>query len=434
MPEPAWSSRRITTAVSIGTFITGYDSLLYGYFASIFAEQFFPGSDPVAALLYTFAIFAVGFAVRPLGGIVFGHIGDRLGRRAALTGSILVMATATLGIGTLPTYRTAGAWAPVLLLLCRLLQGFAMGGEYIGANVLIVEHAAAGRTGRRLSANQVAGYLGISAGGATGLLLAQGLGAADLAAWGWRLPFLGAVPLGLMGLYLRWHVPDSPAFTAGRIKRHAFPLAAAFRQVPGGILIYSGWIAMVGLGGYLLHGYLASYLIRVVGLSPAEAFLANFVSVVTLAAAALTGGYLVDRYEPAVVGTTAAAGVALLAVPCFLVIQRGTVAAAILGEIPLAACLGVAATFGATLTASQFPVDVRYTAAAFAHNATVTLFGGTAPYVSTWLIARTGSPTVPAWYLGGMALVGVTVGCVVLARTRAAVTRRTLASAPPTPR
>ena len=421
MPEPDASSRRITMAVSLGTFIAGYDSLLYGYFASILATQFFPRSDPTAALLNTFLIFAVGFAVRPLGGIVFGHIGDRLGRQSALVGSIMVMALATLGIGLLPTYHSVGAWGPALLVVCRLLQGFAVGGEYVGANVLIVEHATSGRTGQRISANQVAGYLGISAGAATGLVMARTLTTADLSAWGWRLPFLAAVPLGLIGMYLRWRIPDSPAFASGRIERHAFPLAVAFRRVRGGMLIYGGWLAMVGLGGYLLHGYLASYLIRVVGLTPAQAFGANLVTVVSLAVGALAGGYLVDRYEPAAVGTAAAVGVAVLAVPGFLVIQRGTVVAAALGQIPLALCLGVAATFGATLMASLFPVDVRYTASAFAHNVTVTLFGGTAPYVSTWLIAHTGSPTAPAWYLTGMALVGISVGGIVLARSRVGV-------------
>jgi MFS transporter, MHS family, proline/betaine transporter len=423
----------VVLAVSIGTLIEGYDSLLYGYFASIFAQQFFPRSDPTAALLSTFAIFAVGFAIRPLGGIVFGHLGDRLGRRSALSASILLMAVASLAIGLLPTYESVGAWAPALLLVCRLMQGFSVGGEYVGANVLILEHSAAQQSGRSVSANQVAGYLGISCAGATSLLLASTMSRADLTAYGWRLPYLAAVPLGIIGLYLRLRVPDSPEFETGRVKRQSFPLAAAFRLAPRGMLIYGGWFAMVGLGGYLLHGYMASYLIREVGLSPAQAFGANLAAVLTLAAGALTGGYLVDKRQPALVAIVSAVAIAAVAVPGFLLVQRGTVAAAILGQIPLAACVGVAATFGATLVRTQFPPEVRYTGAGLAHNVSVTLFGSTAPYVSTWLIARTGSPISPAWYVSGMALVGLAVGLVLLARTRAAVTAGSPVVAPPTP-
>ncbi|WP_051809619.1 MFS transporter [Actinoplanes subtropicus] len=408
-------------AAAIGTFIEGYDSLLYGYFASILALHFFPPGDPTAALLNTFAIFAVGYVIRPLGGIVFGHVGDRLGRRSALAGSILLMAVATLGIGLLPTYATAGALAPALLLACRLVQGFSVGGEYVGANVFILEHARVGRSGRWVSSNQVAGYVGISAAGATSLLLARALGTADLTAWGWRIPFFAAVPLGLLGLYLRWRVPDSPVYAAGEVRTPAFPLAAALRRVPRGILLYGGWFAVVGLGGYLLHGYLASYLIKVVGLSPAQAFGANLVAVLTLAVGAVTGGFLVDRYRPATVGLISAIGIGVLVVPCFLLIQRGTVASAVLGQIPIAACLGVAATFGATLSLSLFPAEVRFTASGVAHNVTVTLFGSTAPLVSTWLIARTGSASAPAWYLAGMTLVGVTVAVVLLSAGRARV-------------
>jgi MFS transporter, MHS family, proline/betaine transporter len=423
----------VVLAASIGTLIEGYDSLLYGYFASIFALQFFPRSDPTAALLNTFLIFAVGFAVRPLGGIVFGHVGDRFGRRSALAGSILVMAFATLGIGVLPTYAQVGALAPALLLVCRLMQGFSVGGEYVGANVLILEHSSANRSGRSVSANQIAGYLGISCAGATSLVLANVLSREDLTAWGWRLPFFAAVPLGVMGLYLRLRIPDSPDFEAGRVRRQSFPLATAFRLAPRGMLLYGGWFAMVGLGGYLLHGYLASYLIRVVGLSPAQAFGANLAAVLTLAVGALAGGYLVDKRPPAMVAILSAVAIAAVAVPGFLLIQRGTVLAAILGQIPLAACLGIAATFGATLSLTQFPTEVRYTAAGLAHNVSVTVFGSTAPYVSTWLIARTGSPIAPAWYVSGMALVGLAVGLILLARARGVVSAGRPVVAPPTP-
>jgi len=402
-------SRRVVIAASAGTAIESYDLLLYGFFATTFAQLFFPRSDPTAALLNTFAIFAVGFAARPLGGIVFGHLGDRLGRRTALVASILVMAGAALAIGLLPTYRDVGVWAPLLLLFCRVLQGFSAGGELIGANILILEHASAGRVGRSVSPNVVAVQAGSAAAAATGLVLSRTLSAAQLASWGWRLPFLAAVPLALVALYLRLRVPDSPAFRDADARRQSFPLGAAMRTAKRGMLIYGGWMAMIGLGGFLLVAYITSYLVRVIGLGPAGAFGATLAGLAALAAGVIAGGYLVDRYPPRPVALIAAGGVLVTVVPSFLIVQQGSVVAAILGLVIWAVCLGVASTFGATLSLSLFSAEMRYTATGFAHNVSVTLFGSTAPYVCTWLIARTGNPIVPAWYLVVVALLSLTV-------------------------
>lgn len=414
--DAAPDSRRTTLAVSIGTFIAGYDNLLYGYFATVFAVVFFPPGNSTAGLINTFLIFAVGFAMRPLGGIVFGHIGDRLGRRPALVASILSMALGTLGIGLLPTYASIGLWAPALLLGCRLLQGFSVGGEYVGANVMILEHAEQERSGRRVSANTVAGYLGIAAAGSTSLLLATVLTESQLTSWGWRLPFFFALPLVGVGLYLRLRIPDSPEFQAAVVKRVRFPLGAALRHGWRGILVYGGWISMVGLGGYVLHSYMASYLKTVVGMDSAGAFGANLAAVAILASGAVLGGILVDRYPPWIVGFAAALGVALTVVPGFMIISHGSVTAAILGQSMWGLCLGIAATLGSTLTKSQFPVEMRYTATAFAHNVTVTLFGTTAPYLSAFLIDRTGNRLIPAWYLVIMACVAMTVAVTALRR------------------
>jgi MHS family proline/betaine transporter-like MFS transporter len=408
------ASRRTTLAVSVGTFIAGYDNLLYGYFATVFAVVFFPPGDPTAGLIKTFLIFAVGFAVRPLGGMFFGHIGDRIGRRPALVASILSMALGTLGIGLLPAYASIGLWAPALLLGCRLLQGFSVGGEYVGANVMILEHAEKERSGRRVSANTVAGYLGIAAAGSTSLLLATVLTEEQLMSWGWRLPFFFALPLVGVGLYLRLRIPDSPEFRAAAAKRVRFPLGAALRHGWRGILVYGGWIVMVGLGGYVLHTYMASYLKTVVGMDSAGAFGANLAAVAILAIGAVLGGILVDRYPPWIVGFAAALGVALTVVPGFMIIRHGSVVTAILGQAMWGVCLGVAATLGSTLTKSLFPVEMRYTATAFAHNVTVTLFGTTAPYVSAFLIDRTGNRLAPAWYLVIMACVAMTTAVTAL--------------------
>ncbi|HEX8631718.1 MAG TPA: MFS transporter, partial [Catenuloplanes sp.] len=206
--------RRVVAAASFGTFVELYDVVVYGYFATVLAAQFFPRQDPTAALLATFAIFAVGFFVRPIGAIIFGHIGDRVGRRPALASSLLLMTVATVAFGLLPTYASVGLLAPALLLLCRVLQGLSASAEVPGAQLFILEHAPAGRRGRAVAVNNAAGHLASAAAATVALVLSGLLSADQLAAWGWRLAFLIAAPIGLLGLYVRLRLLDSPAFLA----------------------------------------------------------------------------------------------------------------------------------------------------------------------------------------------------------------------------
>jgi MHS family proline/betaine transporter-like MFS transporter len=409
------AARRAVLATSIGSFVETFDLALYGYFAVILAGQFFPADDPAAALLATFGIFALGFAARPFGGMFFGHIGDRLGRRTAVVASILLMAAATLAISVLPTYGQVGTLASVLLLVCRLLQGFSIGGEVAGGNVFVLEHATPRWSGRAVAANLAAGTLGLAAASALSLLLATVLDEAALASWGWRLPFALAAPLGLVGVYLRLRVSDSPAFRrlledrAATAARRRFPLGHALRTAWRGMLVFGGFAAMVLLGSYLLIGYLPSYLTKVAGLSTSQAFAANVAAAVSLGAGALVGGYLVDRTSPRFAATVCAAGVIATVVPGFLVIQRGTLGAAVLGAACWAVFLGIGNVAGASLALHLFPVPIRYTATAFALNVTGAVFAGTGPYLSAWLVGRSGNTTAPAFYLTAVALVSLTV-------------------------
>jgi MFS transporter, MHS family, proline/betaine transporter len=206
-----------------------------------------------------------------------------------------------------------------------------------------------------VSVNQVAAQAGIAAAAVTSLVLARALSDAELASWGWRPPFLAAVPLALVGLYLRLRIPDSPAFRAIEARRPAFPLGAALRTAKRGMLIYGAGWAMLGLGASLLLAYMASYLIKVVGMDTADAFGVNLAAVVIWALGAIAGGYLADWYPARLVALALALGIALTAVPSFLIVQQGGVATAILGLAPWAACLGAASTFGFTLIVSQFP-------------------------------------------------------------------------------
>ena len=408
--------RRAVIAASAGNLIEAYDLLLYGYLAAVLAARFFPAGDPTAALLSTFAIFAVGFAVRPLGGLVFGHLGDRFGRRTALASSILLMGLGTVAIGVLPTYDTAGPAAALLLLACRLAQGFSVGGESVGAGLLVLEHAAEGREGRTGSVNLTAGYLGVAAASATGLLLTRTLTPAELAAWGWRLPFLAAAPMALIGLYLRLRIDDSPAFAEVRRERLQRPLAEAVRTAKRGMLVYAGWQMMVSLGGFLLFGFMTAYLIRVIHLAAADAFVAGLIAVLAVGVGAVAGGYLADRFPIRTVALAVAAGLALTVVPGFLLIGRGGLAAAVAGQVGWALFIGMSATISAVLAVRLFPVKVRYSASAIAYNLSTTAVGSTAPYVAAWLVARTGNPIAPAWYLAIVAAAGLATAAVGLRR------------------
>lgn len=397
--------RRAVLAISAGNFVEGYDLALYGYFAAYLAVQFFPPGNPTAALLSTFAIYALGLVVRPIGGVIFGHLGDRIGRRPALIGAMLMMAVATAGVGLLPTYRDAGLLAPILLLVCRVLQGLSIAGELVGANVMILEYARTRGAGRSVAVNQLAGSLGVATAATGGLILAQTLGRETLAAWGWRLPFLAAAVFAGVILYLRMRVSDSPVFRAPDLHRERFPLGRALRTAPRGILVYAGWTAMVALGGYLLFGFMPTYLARFVGLSPTETFATNLIAVLTLGLGATIGGYLVDRFSPRLVALVSAVGVAVTVLPGFLLIREGTVPSVIAGQVIWALFLSMGSTVNAVLSLSQFPAAVRYSGTGFAYNVAYALFGGTAPYVSTWLVTSTGNLLAPAIYLAVVALV-----------------------------
>ncbi|WP_158647628.1 MFS transporter [Actinoplanes sp. ATCC 53533] len=394
--------RRVVAAATTGTFVEVYDLLIYGYFASVLAEQFFPRQDPTAALLSTFAILALGSVVRPAGAVIFGHVGDRLGRRTALVASVLLMSGSTMALGLLPTYHTVGILAPVLLLVCRVLQGLSASGELTGANVLVFEHAPSDRRGRAVSIVNVAGNVGALTAAATGFALARSLEPEQLATWGWRLAFLVASLIGLVGLYVRTRVLDSPVFVAlgDAPKRDSAPIVRTLRTAKRRLLVLTVWTAAASLGGFMLVGFLPSYLIRVGRLSPADAFAANGLSIIVLGLSTMLGGYLVDRYPVRRVAIGVVVGAALAAVPAFLLIVRsGTFAGALIGQSLWAMFLGASGMLGAVLSMVLFPVPIRFTGTALASNLAVALVGSSAPYVSASLIAATGSPVSPAIYV-----------------------------------
>ena len=417
--------RRVVAAAAVGTFVELYDIWIFGYFAIFLAGQFFPKQNETAALLATFAIFAVGFVVRPIGGVVFGHVGDRIGRRAALASALLLMTFATVAFGLLPTYADVGMLAPVLLVTCRILQGLSASAEIPGAQILVLEHTPVERRGRAVALNNAMGNLGTAVAATVALVLAKTLSPDQLAGWGWRVAFLAAAPIGLVGWYVRARVMESPEFGAlGDRARRGTPLPQALRTSSRGMLVVTLWMAAVLLGGYLLGGFLPGYLVKIVGLSPDAAFTATVSTVVVSLLSILVGGYLIDRFPLRRVAIGAMTGLALTAVPTFLVITSyQTLTAAVLAQGVCAVFIGLTYTTGAMLSVTLFPAAIRFTATAVAVNLGVTTFASTGPYVATWLVATTGSASAPGIYLFAVAAAGLAAAVVGLPRRLAAASR-----------
>lgn len=261
--------RRVLRAGAIGNFIEYFDNALYAYFAVTIAKLFFPSDDPVAGLLATFAVFGIAFFIRPVGGIVFGHIGDRLGRKRQLILALLLMSLATTILGLLPTYDSVGVLAPILLVVVRLLQGFSVGGESTGAFVLVVEHSDTESRGRNTAPLIVSSVAGALFAAVAALILTAALPADSITGWGWRIPFLLAIPLGIVGVYLRLHIDDSEAYKeaakesaviSSEAEHRPMPLVEAFRTVPKQIFILFAWVSLQAAAGYITVGYMVSHL------------------------------------------------------------------------------------------------------------------------------------------------------------------------------
>ena len=398
---PSATMRRVITAAAIGNFVEWFDFAIYGFLATIIAKQFFPHEDPQAALLETFAVFAVAFALRPLGGLFFGRLGDRIGRKLTLAFTILLMAAATTVVGLLPTHAQAGLWAAVGLTLARCVQGFSAGGEYAGACAYVMEHSPPGRRATLGAFLPVSTFSAFAAAAVVAFALDAILGKDAMAEWGWRVPFIAAAPLGLIGMYLRSRLDESPTFDAQRpaVHQHHAPIAEALRSHGGVIACLSTFIAVTALSFYTFTTYFATYLQVVGGMTRSQSLL---VTVVALCAAVLLCP-LAGRYADAVgrrrTMMTVSGLVLLTVYPSFVLAQQGSLVLAIVGVTMQALAAVLSGVVTVVLLSESFPTRIRYTASAMAYNLAYTVFGGTAPLMATWLIGATGNRLAPAIYL-----------------------------------
>ncbi|WP_413454927.1 MFS transporter [Glutamicibacter sp. FR1] len=406
--------RKVITASFIGNFVEWFDYAAYGYLAVTIAAVFFPSDDPQAGLLMTFGVFALSFLVRPIGGFIWGHLGDKIGRREALSWSILLMTGATFCIALLPGYASIGFGAPLLLLALRLVQGFSAAGEYAGASAFLVEYAPANRRGLYAAvvpASTATGLLfgSLMAAGLTGLLSTE-----DLETWGWRIPFLLAAPLGLIGRYIRTKLEDSPAFVEASESGapESSPVGSLLKNHWRKLLQAAGAVLLNAVGFYVILSYMPTYLSEELGLDATRSYLATTVALLTYVGFIFLTGMLSDRFGRRRVLISASVLFVLFTVPAFMALESGNFLVIVLVQILLGAMLTLNDGTLPSYLAEMFPTKVRYSGFAVSFNLSNALFGGTAPFVATLLIATSGNVLAPGWYLMAAAVVSlVAVAC-----------------------
>lgn len=407
--QPSARSRRTAVVgATIGNFVEWYDYIIYGYFAAVLAREFFPSDDPVTSLLVSFTAFGVAYLVRPLGAIVLGTLGDRRGRRAVLSAIILVTSGGTFLIGCLPGYDGWGLAAPLTLVFLRLVQGFCAGGEYGGATAFMVENAPPHRRALYGSWQAATQGLAMLSGALIGAGLAAALTQADLDAWGWRIPFLLALPLGLVGLFLRLRMEDTPAFRAEQRNQslEASPMRAVLTTEWRSIVRASGIVTGWTTSTFLLI-FLPSYLPTAFGYSAAQALLAASAGLLVYTVGCPLVALVSDRIGRRPILLIASIGGAGTAFPVFLLFTTRTTVSAVFGFVLIGVVLACYGAAGSTAISELFATRTRYSALSLSYSVPVSLFGGFSPVVATGLYKATGSGTAPAFYVGAASLVAL---------------------------
>jgi len=410
---------KVIAAASIGNFVEWFDFAVYGFLATILTQEFFPRGHATVGLLQIFAVFAVAFAFRPLGAIVFGILGDRLGRKRVLAITILMMAGSTTCIGLLPGYAAIGAWSPLLLTIARCIQGFSAGGEYAGACAFVMETAPRKRRAQLGSFLPVSTFVSFAAAATVAYLLNRFMAAGPLQEWGWRLPFLAAAPVGLIGLYVRLNLGETAVFEemAARQTVSHSPLRETFRTQARDICKLGAFISVTGLSFYVFTTYFPAYLQLVGKMAKAESLRITVIALVCCGLLCPFVGWFADTYGRRKTMMIACWSLILGAYPAFLFASSGSVALALIGIAVLAVGATTSGVVTAVLLSEIFPTQTRYTASAVTYNLAFTLFGGTAPLMCTWLIETTGSNFSPGLYLSCLSIIGL-IGAMLLPETK----------------
>jgi MHS family proline/betaine transporter-like MFS transporter len=389
------NNSKLLAAGIAGNLLEWFDFAIYGFFAVTIGKLFFPNADPVAQVIASFGVFAVGFLMRPIGGVVLGHIGDKHGRHTALIVSVAAMAIPTFLVGVLPTYATLGLAAPILLLLLRMVQGLSVGGEYTTSIIYMIEHTDPHKRGLIGSFAAFGAIGGMLLGSGFGAFLATILSDQALQEWGWRVPFLLGLFIGIAGLYLRREPVAQGAIT----EQSHNPFKTVLKYHRTELLQVMGMSMVNAVIFYLAFIYLVSWLETIDGIPPETALRINTVSLLVMVPVIIFGGWLSDRVGPVRVMIVSAAVTTLLAWPFFWMLHQSTLWMVYAGQ------LGFALTVGPYFGAQPFGMvailkpAVRCTAAGLGYNITLGVAGGFSPMVATWLVSRTHDDLSPAFMI-----------------------------------
>jgi MHS family proline/betaine transporter-like MFS transporter len=412
--QPAAASRqKIIMAGLVGNVMEWYDFAVYGYFATVIGRLFFPSEDPAVSLIAAFGAFAAGFLVRPLGGLVFGRIGDLVGRKRALTLSMMAMALPTVLMACLPTYETIGIAAPILIVLLRIVRGLSVGGEYTGSIIFLVEQAP--KESRAMNAiwGLWGAVLGILIGSGVGDVLSSVLSDEQIMAWGWRLPFLVGILVAATGYVVRnsMQVEESVGTSES-------PVRDVFRKHHWSIIKVALLNVGNGAGFYAAFVYAVTYIRDIDKLPENLAFNLNTGAMSVLLLVLPISAWLSDRIgrRPLVI-----AGAALLtfgAIPLFQLIHTTDPATIFLGEIGFVVAIGLLAGGVVPAMVELIPAPIRCTGLAFSYNVSIGYFGGTTPLIAAWLIAATGNPIAPAFWIAACGAVSLLSALFLMRETR----------------
>jgi len=391
--------RRAIVATVIGNGLEWFDFTVYSFFAVIIAKLFFPTGNELTSLLLAVATFGVGFFMRPVGGILLGIYADRVGRKAALSLTILLMAAGTTLIGLAPTYEQIGLFAPLIIVVARLLQGFSAGGEMGSATAFLTEYAPVKQRAYYSSWIQASIGVAVLLGAAVGTFVTSSLSPEALASWGWRLPFLLGIIIGSVGYYIRHHLDETPTFLEAKDKTDS-PLKEIISNFPRETLASFSMVILWTVCTYVLLFYMPTYSIKVLKLPQSTGFIAGMVGGLCIMVFAPVVGRIADRFGRRGLLSGAALLILVLAYPMFAYINA---APGLFSLLIFQLVFGVLiATYTGPILAAfseLFPAKVLSTGLSVAYNLAVTIFGGFASFFITWLIAATGSTMAPAFYV-----------------------------------
>lgn len=398
---------KVIISGAIGNALEWYDFALYGHFVMILSKHFFPSFDPYVGTLATYTVFAAGFIMRPIGAILFGYIGDKYGRRSALSISILMMAIPTACIGLLPTYETIGIAAPILLALIRLLQGASIGGEFSGCIAFLVEFAPVKKRGLVGSVSMVSLCAGMLLGSIVATLVSNCMSTEAFEDWGWRIPFIIGILIGLVGIYVRLGLHESPIYLKAKAHNDLSrkPVREAFKEHMKELLTAVALYLTVTVPFYTFTIFVKNMMINNLKYSYHDSLAVNLISISFAMLLMPLSAWLSDMYGRKKILTYTSYAFIILIYPIFILLTGFGYKEALLSQLLFAALVGMyMGPIPATLV-ELFPTRVRFTGVALSYNISAGLFGGSAPLVGTWLIEKTGSYSSISLYIIAFAII-----------------------------